>query len=143
MDEQGSSAHPRPVRRRSASRPIRASDFLCRKCGYDFRGLNVESRCPECGTPIIRSFDREKPTSGMAIASFVLGILSVVSCVGAAIPGLVLGPLAIVFYIVSDRKSRAGLAGGATRGLGAAGLICGIIGSLISYGFWLFALVSS
>ncbi|MCC7292132.1 MAG: hypothetical protein IT449_08750 [Phycisphaerales bacterium] len=27
-------------------------DTPCRRCGYNLRGLTVEGRCPECGTPV-------------------------------------------------------------------------------------------
>ncbi len=30
----------------------------CRKCSYDLKGLRVGGKCPECGTPIIRSGQR-------------------------------------------------------------------------------------
>jgi hypothetical protein len=29
-----------------------AADLPCRKCAYNLRGLNVDGRCPECGTPV-------------------------------------------------------------------------------------------
>ena len=28
------------------------SDVVCRRCGYNLRGLREAGRCPECGTPI-------------------------------------------------------------------------------------------
>jgi hypothetical protein len=28
------------------------ADLTCRKCRYNLRGLNLEGRCPECGTPV-------------------------------------------------------------------------------------------
>jgi hypothetical protein len=30
-------------------------DIVCRKCGYNLRGLLADSVCPECGTPVGRS----------------------------------------------------------------------------------------
>jgi len=30
----------------------RIEETRCRKCGYNLRGLNTDSRCPECSTPI-------------------------------------------------------------------------------------------
>ncbi len=29
-----------------------ATDVACRRCGYNLRGLRLDGRCPECGTPI-------------------------------------------------------------------------------------------
>ena len=28
------------------------ADVPCRKCSYNLRGMNVASRCPECGAPV-------------------------------------------------------------------------------------------
>lgn len=41
----------------SSADPITLSAFvngdtICRRCGYNLRGLDVESRCPECSTPV-------------------------------------------------------------------------------------------
>jgi rubrerythrin len=36
------------ARRRRAARAIAAG--LCKKCGYDRRGLPADATCPECGT---------------------------------------------------------------------------------------------
>ncbi len=35
-----------------------AGDRPCHRCGYSLRGLAYGGRCPECGTPIRRSFGR-------------------------------------------------------------------------------------
>src|SRR5262245_50051536 len=32
--------------------PQVAADTPCRKCNYNLRGLDPDSRCPECGTPV-------------------------------------------------------------------------------------------
>lgn len=31
---------------------IVTSDLTCRKCGYNLRGLSINGRCPECGSPV-------------------------------------------------------------------------------------------
>src|SRR5690242_2831255 len=28
------------------------TDALCRRCGYNLRGLPLDGRCPECATPV-------------------------------------------------------------------------------------------
>ena len=28
------------------------ADAPCRKCGYNVRGLSIDGRCPECGSPV-------------------------------------------------------------------------------------------
>ncbi|MFH2005356.1 MAG: DUF4190 domain-containing protein [bacterium] len=73
------------------------------------------------------------PTSGKAVTSLVLGICSIV------IPyiGVILGPIAIAFWGASrgDFRHNPPLYKGA--GLSTAGLICGIIGTLL----WLLVFV--
>jgi Zn finger protein HypA/HybF involved in hydrogenase expression len=32
--------------------------LLCTACGYDLRGLVLDGRCPECGTPVSESLAR-------------------------------------------------------------------------------------
>jgi hypothetical protein len=34
---------------------LAATDVPCLSCGYNLRGLSDSGRCPECGTPIVRS----------------------------------------------------------------------------------------
>lgn len=69
--------------------------------------------------------DEQKKTNGMAVASLVCGILSLVLiCFGMfAWIGLVLGILAIVFGVLGNKKEKDGKA--------TAGLVMGIIGAAI------------
>lgn len=83
-----------------------AMDLNCVKCGYNLRGLDPESACPECGTAIGRSLqgDRlcfrdpdwlEALVRGMnwIVASIVISI--VIGCVGMPLLG-VLGAIATI-----------------------------------------------
>jgi hypothetical protein len=68
-------------------------------------------------------------TSGLAIASMVLGILSLVFCWFTYI-GVPVGILAIIFGgIAMSQTGRDPTLGG--RGMAIAGLVCGIIGIAI------------
>lgn len=74
------------------------------------------------------------PTSGLAVASLVLGIVGIVFfCLCfVSIPCNV---LAIVFGAVAMNQTKKGEASG--HGMALAGLILGIIGLLLSVGIWL------
>ena len=61
---------------------------------------------------------------GYSVASLVLGIFGLVCCCLGPV-GLIPAVLAIVFAVISRRRL------GALDGMGTAGLICGILGSLI------------
>ncbi len=80
----------------------------------------------------------QRPMSGKAVASLVLGILSIVFCYLGFIPGVV----AIVLGVMAKRDiDRTGLEG---RGLAQAGFVCGIVGTSIQLlwdGFLLLAIV--
>lgn len=69
-------------------------------------------------------------TSGMAIASMVLGILSILLCCIVPILPLVMSMLAIIFFIVRDRNK-------AGNGMATAGLVCGII----TCGYYIVAII--
>lgn len=74
-------------------------------------------------------------TSGMAIASLVLGLVGMVSCC-LVLPSL----LGLVFGCVALSGIRRGEVTG--RGLAVAGLVLSTLGLLIGGGFWLFAALS-
>lgn len=130
--EAASAPAPEPVRG-IASR-VR-TEFACVSCGYGLRGIAVDALCPECGTPVMRSVQGGAGvTSGSAIASMVLGIVSVIGCVSYGFLSIFCGPLAIWFSVRAQRQLRAGAAGGSTRGMATAGLITGIIGTVLGLG---------
>ncbi len=105
----------------------RPTDPRCTFCGYILTGLQVNEKCPECGKPIWDS-NINPPTSGQSVASLVLGIVSLVSCLMYGIPALILGPLAIIFGEIANRQFKRGERGGNTKGFALAGRICGWIG---------------
>jgi hypothetical protein len=76
-------------------------------------------------------------TDGLAIASLVIGILSLVCAIGCL--GIVLGPTAAIMGFISRQRinSSGGALGGGT--LAVVGLVLGIIGFVASVGvFFLF-----
>jgi len=102
----------------------------CRHCGQELTGTNVEGACPSCGEPVWEGFQSTQ-TSGMSIASLVLGVSSIVGCVVfSGFGGFPLGVLAIVFGEIAHRQHKSGKRGGATYGLALAGRITGLIGAV-------------
>ncbi len=106
----------------------------CTSCGYELVGLRVEDNCPECGAAVWAS-SKPAPTSGLAIASLVLGIVSIVSCIGIGPFAIVPAVLAIVFGEVASRQHKTGIRAGATFGMSLAGRICGWVGLVVSGAF--------
>jgi hypothetical protein len=80
------------------------------------------------------------PTDGMAVASLVLGIVSIPGICCYGIVGLAAGITAIILGRMSIRKIRAsgGLLGG--NGLAQAGWICGAVGAVLGLIYALFTL---
>jgi len=111
----------------------------CRQCGYNLTGVVIGSNCPECGTSTASAFGAiGQPTSGFAIASLVLGIVSIPGSCFYAVPGIVCGILAIIFSTFAKKQADAGGFSENTRGLAKAGMICGIIGLSITGVFIVF-----
>ena len=79
-------------------------------------------------------------TDGLAIASLVIGIISIVCSVGCL--GIILGPTAAIMGFIS--RQRINTSGGALGGgaLATIGLVLGIIGFLVSVSWFFFAVVS-
>lgn len=74
----------------------------------------------------------DKQADGLAIASLICGILSIVSCCCCML-GLMLGIAAILCAVLSQRRRSTGMA--------IAGLVCGIIGCVLSAVVMIFMLV--
>ncbi|UCD27981.1 MAG: hypothetical protein JSV03_12885 [Planctomycetota bacterium] len=111
-------------------------DARCVRCGYSLRGLTIDHMCPECGTPIWGSFTPQR-TSGLAIASLVLGITAIPLCMIYGVPSMVCGITALVLARQADEQIKAGQASPASLGMIKAGRICGRIGIFASLAFWL------
>ena len=80
-------------------------------------------------------------SSGYAIASLVLGIASIPSCMCYGIVSLVCGILALVFYGRAMRDIEARIVSPSSANMAKAGRICGIIGIVLSLGFWVLFLI--
>ena len=128
----------------------------CEKCGEMVKANHLDAglsgKCPGCGASIlIRAGDNTPPelpkvtppppplpippqtagqTNGFAIASLVLGILSIIP--GVYIGGLVMGILAIVFSRMATTRINAAPGRLNGQGLAIAGLITGIVGLSLS-----------
>ncbi|MEM1423341.1 MAG: DUF4190 domain-containing protein [Planctomycetota bacterium] len=106
-----------------------AFEFRCVGCGYVLRGLRVDQNCPECGLPVaasMRAGGGGRPTSGMAIASMVCGIVGIPGLCFYGF-GIVLGVLAVVFGEIANRQIKRGEVSAASKGFATAGRICGWI----------------
>ena len=79
-------------------------------------------------------------TDGLAIASLVIGIISIVCSIGCL--GIILGPTAAIMGFIS--RQRISTSGGAIGGgtLAIVGLVLGIVGFVASTGWLFFVLVS-
>ncbi|HEV3405501.1 MAG TPA: DUF4190 domain-containing protein [Candidatus Dormibacteraeota bacterium] len=79
-------------------------------------------------------------TDGLAIASLVIGIASIVCSIGCL--GIILGPTAAIMGFIS--RQRISTSGGAMGGgtLAIVGLVLGIVGFVASVGWFFFVIVS-
>ena len=122
----------------------RQSQLRCVQCGYNLTGLTIGGNCPECGTPIEVSLYRPAPpTSGMAITSLTLGILSIPSCCCIGIPSIILGLMAFGFGLGAFAQIKNGDVSQQSRGLAIAGLVTGGIGFLLGAGYWVFVILGN
>jgi hypothetical protein len=72
-----------------------------------------------------------QPTNGLAVASLVLGILSILLFF-TVVPPFILGGLAVIFGIIGLSKAAQGAP---NKGLAVAGLVCGAIGLVAAIAF--------
>ncbi len=124
------------------SDPVRPTNILCIRCGYDLTGTALGGVCPECGTAVEQSLPlltSNSPSNRLApntVACLVLGILSLTVC------GL-LGPVAIGLYYSVESNCRHGKYSRSSMAMAKAGLICGIISTVLLVLGILFSVVGS
>jgi hypothetical protein len=82
----------------------------------------------------------QKQSNGMALASLILGILSIVLCFTGWI-GIIAGILAIIFAVIGKKNIAKNPALASTKGMATGGMITGIIGLAISLIFIILALM--
>lgn len=106
-----------------------ATAVTCLSCGYNLTGVVVGGQCPECGTPVSPAFQSAgQRTCGFAITSMVLGIISIPGCMCYAVPTLICGVLAIVFWKLAKTQIASGSYRPASSSMATAGLVCGLVG---------------
>lgn len=99
----------------------------CVACGYSLLGMRVDDTCPECGR---RIWETLAPNSGngMAVASLVTGIVSIVLCQAYGVPSIVCGVAALVLASKARVRVASGRASASSLGMVKAGMICGWVG---------------
>ncbi len=88
------------------------------------------------GAPVPPPGTPKKPARGMAITSMVMGILSIVLCYSLACFNIIPGILAVVFALVAPKNEN-----GKMQGMAIAGLVCGIVGTVMGLGIIFILLV--
>ena len=134
MDSDGveSGMQEYPTSNNAPSNTKAPDGVYCLSCGYDLVGVAIGQRCPECGSEISQFGARSQQTSGKAITSMVLGILSIVTCLGYGILGIPCGIIAIVFSKKARLAVQDGTAPASSLGMATAGRVCGWIGLILS-----------
>lgn len=106
----------------------------CAYCGYDLRGTAIGGKCPKCGNIVNFRAMPAAPvyqSNGNAVASLVLGIVSIVGCMAYGTVSIICGPLAIYFGGKAKKAIQAGYADPSSMGMATAGRVCGIIGTCL------------
>lgn len=134
MSHEPSSARPLPTEMR----------VTCTQCGYNLTGVTIGSSCPECGLLVGQgtlAASQYLPMSGKAIASLVMGILSIVTCSAYGILSVPCGIIAIYLsWGVKDQIVRQEVSP-SSAGLAKAGKVCGIVGLCLGSTFILVILL--
>lgn len=105
--------------------------FRCAYCNYDLSGTRIGDNCPECGKLVNFRNVPMYQSNGAAVASLVLGIVSIVMCMAYGVFSIICGPLAIYFAGRARRAIQAGRADPNSQGMATAGRVCGIVGTCL------------
>ncbi len=127
-------------------------EFNCPKCATAFQATPA-STAPAPATPATptapNSYGQPSqaatPTpyaastggTGKAIASLVLGIVSIPCCIFYGVPSLICGILAVVFSKSSKTAIASGTMPASSGGFAKAGGICGVVGIVLSIIYWI------
>ena len=96
--------------------------MFCNKCGNEVQDSN---HCPHCNqTPGQSQPTGNLPTSGLAIASMILGICSFFLWIFTAIPGLIMGIIGLNLINRGERKG---------RGIAVTGIVISGLGTVIPF----------
>lgn len=110
--------------------------YACSVCGYNLVGVRIGDPCPECGNLFLLS-EASHQRAGAAVASMVLGILSLIGCLFYGVPGLICGIVAVVMAKKAREAVRVGEAPAFSLDFAKAGRICGWVGISLSALFFL------
>jgi predicted RNA-binding Zn-ribbon protein involved in translation (DUF1610 family) len=108
--------------------PQAGEGVRCLSCGYSIVGVRIGERCPECGSMINQFGTTATQSSGRAITSMVLGIISIVTCFAYGLIGMPCAVLAIIFAKKARLAVQAGTAPATSLGMATAGRVCGWVG---------------
>jgi len=112
--------------------PIAATEVRCNGCGYNLTGITIGGSCPECGMSVGESImmGSNPITSGLAVASMVIGIIAVMTGCFPFLGGILpLGGLTL--SIISLNQLKSGAYSSASRGMAIAGVITNAVGLAI------------
>lgn len=115
----------------------------CPSCGYNLTGTAIGGRCPECGAVVAPNLATAAggPLNGYAIASLILGIVSIPGCMCYGFIGIICGTLALVMAHLASKEIASGGFSEGSRTMNLAGRICGIIGLSLSIAYGGFFIV--